>query len=157
MIYSIAPEIFIGGVKSYGATSNLPGLIGCFRGLRINETIMNFSDVISWNLGNGVTHGCKSKCDERSEVCRNGGSCSDTFNSTSEEGSFVCNCEGTSYIGLHCDEEIAYTFNGREDGIGLTGWSFLYNETLRISFAFRSESFESVSNLLLFLKLNNTR
>ncbi|KAB7495185.1 Neurexin-4, partial [Armadillidium nasatum] len=143
--------IFIGGVKSYGATSNLPGLIGCFRGLRINETIMNFSDVMV------LPTDAKVKCDERSEVCRNGGSCSDTFNSTSEEGSFVCNCEGTSYIGLHCDEEIAYTFNGREDGIGLTGWSFLYNETLRISFAFRSESFESVSNLLLFLKLNNTR
>ncbi|KAL1466814.1 hypothetical protein MTO96_042493, partial [Rhipicephalus appendiculatus] len=68
-------QMYLGGVDFVGATTNLPGLVGCLQGLRIGTTQVDLiKDVANQNVTKGqIRPGCKMMCD--SKPCHHSGLC----------------------------------------------------------------------------------
>lgn len=80
---------------------SLQGFVGCVRGLKIGESLMDLPQMAESNLApytEGVLNDCQMKCD--SEPCKNGGICTENFALRTS----TCNCEHTSFLGEFCSE-----------------------------------------------------
>lgn len=75
----------------------LTGYVGCIRGLKIGNYLVDLPNQISENEL-GVKAGCVMKCDE--DPCKHQGICIEDF----ENGKHYCDCEHTSYYGETCNE-----------------------------------------------------
>ncbi|XP_039285775.1 neurexin-4 isoform X2 [Nilaparvata lugens] len=87
----------------------LDGYIGCIRGLKIGDKLIDLPNHI--NNSNkedveGIRAGCHMKCDEL--PCKNQGICIEDF----QKEISSCNCEKTSYYGEFCAQEKGADFSG---------------------------------------------
>ncbi|XP_050693160.1 axotactin-like isoform X4 [Eriocheir sinensis] len=89
--------------------TDLPGFVGCLRGLQLDSSPVSLSSLLTQNPAEGVKRDCVMMCDRK--PCLNGGVCKEDFQ---YPDSFRCDCSDTSYTGPVCNSEVAYTFHGRE-------------------------------------------
>ncbi|XP_069674286.1 axotactin isoform X2 [Periplaneta americana] len=95
------PDNLIGG----GNSSPLQGYVGCMRGLKVGELLLNLSSHVVADTP-GIIEDCKMKCDE--QPCKNQGRCIEDF----QKQEVSCDCERTSFYGELCDEEKGADFGG---------------------------------------------
>ncbi|XP_068217367.1 axotactin-like isoform X2 [Palaemon carinicauda] len=97
--------------KQHDIRSSIPGFRGCIRGVKIGDTLMPLSKMLSTSpySTEGIAPECKMACDRK--PCLNGGKCTEDFEFFSN---FHCDCKDTSYTGATCNSEIAYTFSGNQ-------------------------------------------
>ncbi|XP_066991342.1 axotactin isoform X2 [Anabrus simplex] len=100
----------LGGYDPYTLIpDSIPGYVGCIRGLKIGDQLVDLPAKFSETaIGDetGIREGCKMKCD--TEPCKNQGICIEDFG----KGESTCNCEHTSYYGEFCSEEKGAEFGG---------------------------------------------
>ncbi|KAM7295090.1 contactin-associated protein-like 5 isoform X2 [Ixodes scapularis] len=102
-------QMYLGGVDFMGATTNLPGLVGCLQGLRIgNVQVDLIKDVENQNVTKGqIRPGCKMMCD--STPCHHSGLCIEDWKNNLTS----CDCSMTSYQGDVCQTDIGAQFDGK--------------------------------------------
>ncbi|KAG0430568.1 hypothetical protein HPB47_022576, partial [Ixodes persulcatus] len=102
-------QMYLGGVDFMGATTNLPGLVGCLQGLRIgNVQVDLIKDVENQNVTKGqIRPGCKMMCD--SKPCHHSGLCIEDWKNNLTS----CDCSMTSYQGDVCQTDIGAQFDGK--------------------------------------------
>ncbi|XP_075524717.1 axotactin isoform X3 [Dermacentor variabilis] len=102
-------QMYLGGVDFVGATTNLPGLVGCLQGLRIGTTQVDLvKDVENQNVTKGqIRPGCKMMCD--SKPCHHSGLCIEDWKNNLTS----CDCSMTSYQGDICQTDIGAQFDGK--------------------------------------------
>lgn len=91
--------------------NTLEGLVGCVRGLKIGENLIDLPELALLNeahVTEGVLNECQMLCD--TEPCRNNGICLENF--AKKDNTVMCNCEHTSFMGDHCNEEKGADFSG---------------------------------------------
>lgn len=91
--------------------NTLEGLVGCVRGLRIENNTINLTELAEKNEADskeGVLNECQMICD--TEPCKNGGICFENFAKSADQS--LCNCEGTSFTGEFCTEDRGGEFSG---------------------------------------------
>lgn len=118
-------------LRTNRALPELQGYIGCIRGLKIGDKLIDLEELLEKNIAHGecgmwrkmryltlltfavaptvpdgVLLDCQMKCD--SEPCKNGGICTENF--ARQES--TCNCEHTSFTGEFCNEEKGADFSG---------------------------------------------
>ncbi|XP_064487198.1 axotactin-like isoform X2 [Ornithodoros turicata] len=102
-------QMYLGGVDFMGATTNLPGLVGCLQGLRIGmEQVDLIKGVADQNVTKGqIRPGCKMMCD--SKPCQHNGLCVEDWKNNLTS----CDCAMTSYQGDICQTDIGAEFDGK--------------------------------------------
>lgn len=149
-------QVSLGGYDSLLSSPKqepLMGYIGCIRGLKIGETLVNLTNFI--NLSNeteidGIASGCEMKCD--SLPCLNQGVCIENF----LKGESTCNCEFTSYYGEFCGEEKGADFSGEsvlQRNFSLVGPV----DQIKVQLAFSSSDARDRSTTILLLQTENKR
>lgn len=109
-------QVFLAYVDDLHMT-RLPGFTGCVQGLIIDNQLFDFNRAhLIGEFEGDYKIGCKMHCD--SFPCKNQGTCIEHW----KEDRIICKCDGTSYVGRLCDEDVAVIFNGQSS-------YFLYNIT----------------------------
>uniref|UniRef100_A0A915DFR5 Uncharacterized protein n=1 Tax=Ditylenchus dipsaci TaxID=166011 RepID=A0A915DFR5_9BILA len=116
--------LFVGGLPSVQHTrikrdriayyvTDIPGLLGCMRGLMVNEASVDLRQGGIRPLdSDAVRTGCYNDCDTL--VCHNGGHCTvqwQNYDPTNQERT-GCDCSKTSYYGSNCLKDTGLTFTG---------------------------------------------
>ncbi|XP_073968823.1 axotactin isoform X3 [Rhodnius prolixus] len=150
-------QVSLGGFDSLLSGPNeepLQGYIGCIRGLKIGDQVVNLTNYITSAVNTseteGMIAGCRMKCDE--QPCKNQGICIEDF----LKGVASCNCELTSYEGEFCNEE---------RGAGFSGESVLQRKfdlegpvnQIKVQLAFSSSDTRQRNTALLLLQTENKR
>ncbi|XP_014284802.1 axotactin isoform X2 [Halyomorpha halys] len=149
-------QVSLGGYDSLLSSPKqeaLMGYIGCIRGLKIGETLVNLTNFI--NSSNeteidGIAGGCEMKCDTL--PCLNQGVCIENF----LKGESSCNCEFTSYYGEFCGEEKGADFSGEsvlQRNFSLVGPV----DQIKVQLAFSSSDARDRSTTILLLQTENKR
>ncbi|XP_046397067.1 contactin-associated protein-like 2 isoform X2 [Ischnura elegans] len=131
----------------------MPGFVGCIRGLRIGENLVDLPAMIANTQKtdfSGVISGCRMKCD--AEPCKNQGICIENF----QRGESTCNCEHTSYYGEFCSEEKGADFGGEsvlQRKFQLEGPV----NHVKVQLAFSSNELRHMNTVLLLLQTENKR
>jgi hypothetical protein len=130
--------------------NSLDGLIGCVRGLKIGEHLVDLPEMAKSSEAHeseGVLADCQMYCDN--EPCKNGGICTEKF-AKKEINTVLCNCEHTSFLGEFCMEEKGAEFSG-ESGLqrkfALTGKI----DQLKLQLAFSSGDLRRANRIMLLL------
>lgn len=131
--------------------NTLEGLIGCVRGLKIGETLIDLASMTADNEAHekrGVLNECQMLCD--AELCRNNGICLENF--AKKDNTVMCNCEHTSFLGEFCNEEKGADFSG-EAGLqrkfALNGSRI---DSIKLQLAFSSQDVRRASRIMLLLQ-----
>ncbi|CAH0547877.1 unnamed protein product [Brassicogethes aeneus] len=136
-------------VKVSSFPAELPGYVGCLRGLQIGETLIDLPSKIKKD-DTGVIPKCQMKCDE--EPCKHGGICIENF----REQDHSCDCEHTSYYGPFCKDEKGADFSGES----MLWRTYVLNGTVeyvKIQLAFSSMDEKQKNTILLLLQTENNR
>lgn len=106
-------KVHIGAAVTGGVRAKVPGFVGCFSGLKVGARHLDLKDrtIWSWNQ-NTYELGCYSACAD-GQQCLNGGLCMDVFHRGNDLTS-QCDCLDTSYRGERCNQEIAFSFSGKD-------------------------------------------
>lgn len=131
----------------------LDGFVGCIRGLKIGEHLIDLPEMAEHNLApntEGVLKNCQMKCD--SEPCKNGGICTENF--AKQES--TCNCEHTSFLGEFCSEEKGADFSG-ESGLHRKFVLEGRVDEIKLQLAFSSGDLRRASRVMLLLQTKNDR
>ncbi|XP_014243197.1 contactin-associated protein like 5-1 isoform X3 [Cimex lectularius] len=149
-------QVNIGGYENLlnaGQDKPLEGFIGCIRGLKIGDTVVNLTNYIEEKTDNAsvsMIPGCRMKCDEN--PCKNQGICIEDF----LKGEASCNCEFTSYEGESCSEEKGADFGG--ESVLQRKFTLEANSTInniKVQLAFSSSDNRQRSTALLLLQTVN--
>lgn len=134
------------------AKNHLDGLVGCVRGLKIGEHLIELHELAKTNEAHesdGVVADCQMFCD--TEPCKNGGICTENF-AKKDASTVSCNCEHTSFFGDTCVEENGAEFSG-ESGLqrkyALTGSKI---DQLKLQLAFSSGDLRRANRIMLLLQ-----
>lgn len=150
-------EINLGGydeetltkVSSY--PSDLPGYVGCIRGLQIGEKLIDLpSKIKESDRGMGVKANCNLKCDN--SPCKNGGICIEDFRNQEH----TCDCELTSYYGELCLDEKGAEFSGES----ILWREYVLNgsvDYVKAQLAFSTADVRQKNTALLLLKTETSR
>ncbi|KAG8270316.1 hypothetical protein J6590_087965 [Homalodisca vitripennis] len=128
----------------------LDGYIGCIRGLKIGNILMDLSHQLDINDSAGIIAGCHMRCDE--VPCKNQGICIEDF----QKNESSCDCEFTSYYGEFC---------GQEKGADFSGESVLQRKfplegpvtQIKVQLAFSSGDDRQRNTVVLLLQTENKR
>ncbi|XP_065161032.1 axotactin-like isoform X1 [Atheta coriaria] len=130
---------------------NLPGYVGCLRGLLIGQTLIDLpTKVKKSDKTLGVIKHCDMKCD--AVPCKNDGICIEDFRNQEHR----CDCEHTSYYGDFCSDEKGADFSGESNL-----WRDYYLngtvESVKVQLAFSSMDNRQKNTVLLLLHTENYR
>lgn len=128
----------------------LNGYIGCIRGFKIGENLVDLPSQLDKNDSAGIIAGCRMKCDE--VPCKNQGICIEDFQNNESS----CNCELTSYYGEFCGQEKGADFSGEsvlQRKFGLEG---PVNQ-IKVQLAFSSSDDRQRNTVVLLLQTENKR
>lgn len=133
---------------------SIDGLIGCVRGLKIGENLINLPELENEaHIKDGVLNDCQMYCD--SEPCKNGGICTENFDKK-ETSSTLCDCEHTSFLGETCVEDKGAEFSG-ESGLRrkyqLTGKV----DHLKMQMAFSTNDMRRAYRIMLLVQSEEPR
>ncbi|XP_063236083.1 axotactin isoform X2 [Bacillus rossius redtenbacheri] len=128
---------------------SLPGYVGCIRGLKIGNHLLDLPAMVNKGLG-GVLSGCRMKCDD--QPCKNQGICIEDF----QKSEASCNCEITSYSGEFCDDEKGADFGG-QSVLQQTFTLLMPVNQVKIQLAFSSTDTHQWNSVLLLLQAENTQ
>uniref|UniRef100_A0A336L512 CSON004276 protein n=1 Tax=Culicoides sonorensis TaxID=179676 RepID=A0A336L512_CULSO len=152
-------QINVGGydpVNLLRANTEMPaleGFVGCIRGLKIGEYLVDLPEMAEHNLAantTGVLKNCQMKCD--SEPCKNGGICTENF--AKQES--TCNCEHTSFLGEFCSEEKGADFSGES----ALHRKFVLEgrlDEIKLQLSFSSGDLRRASRVMLLIQTVNDR
>lgn len=132
---------------------DLQGYVGCIRGLKIGEHLIDLPAIAEGNIAqisDGVLPNCQMKCD--AEPCKNGGICREDF--ANQESS--CDCEHTSFLGEFCIEEKGADFSGES----ILQRKFVLSgkvDQVKLQLAFSSGDLRRTSRVMLLLQTDNER
>lgn len=113
-------QIFLANINEHFLT-RLPGFTGCIQGFIIDNQLFDFNRAhLIGEFKGEYKIGCKMHCD--SFPCKNQGTCIENWKEDRKESRIICKCEGTSFVGHLCDEDVAAIFNGHTS-------YFIYNLT----------------------------
>ncbi|XP_017768097.1 PREDICTED: uncharacterized protein LOC108556443 [Nicrophorus vespilloides] len=130
---------------------NLPGYVGCIRGLQIGPSLIDLPSKVKENdRGMGVKAHCDMKCD--SFPCKNDGICIEDFRNQEH----ACNCELTSYYGEFCSDEKGADFSGES----ILWREYFLNgsvDYVKVQLAFSTTDVRQKNTALLLLQTENSR
>ncbi|XP_055933048.1 axotactin-like [Argiope bruennichi] len=92
--------LYVGGVPEHvaGDSSIKEGFIGCFRGLVINDVVVDLYKHMT-RSESAIVHGCQPSC--ASNPCQNGATCVEYW------GSYVCECVNPfAHSGKNCETNV---------------------------------------------------
>nr|CAH7733562.1 unnamed protein product [Callosobruchus chinensis] len=127
----------------------LPGYVGCLRGLKIGDTMIDLPSKVN-EVDKGVIAHCNMKCDD--VPCKHEGICIEDFRNQKH----TCDCEHTSYYGEFCSEEKGAEFNGES----ILWREYVLNGTVdhvKFQLAFSSVDVSQKNTVLLLLQTENNR
>ncbi|KRT78663.1 EGF domain-containing protein, partial [Oryctes borbonicus] len=130
-------------------TTYLPGYVGCMRGLKVGEQILNLTAMVENNTPGVIPH-CNMKCDAL--PCKNEGICIEDFRNQLH----TCNCERTSYYGEFCSTEKGADFSGES----ILWRSYFLNgsvDYVKVHLAFSTMDIRNKDTALLLLQTENNR
>ncbi|XP_077547091.1 axotactin isoform X2 [Haemaphysalis longicornis] len=141
-------QMYLGGVDFVGATTNLPGLVGCLQGLRIGTTQVDLiRDVENQNVTKGqIRPGCKMMCD--SKPCHHSGLCIEDWKNNLTS----CDCSMTSYQGDICQTDIGAQFDGKAWIEYLFTPETTGHDRISIALAFSTKAKASVRQAILLVQ-----
>ncbi|XP_018567332.1 contactin-associated protein-like 2 isoform X2 [Anoplophora glabripennis] len=128
----------------------LPGYVGCLRGLKIGDTLMDLPSKVNETDDKGVIAHCNMKCDE--VPCKHEGICIEDFRNQEH----TCDCEHTSYYGEFCSEEKGAEFNGES----ILWREYVLNgsvDHVKFQLAFSTVDVRQKNTILLLLQTENNR
>ncbi|XP_055383495.1 axotactin isoform X2 [Condylostylus longicornis] len=131
----------------------LQGYIGCVRGLKIGENLIDLAKINEKNIAHvldGVLPNCQVKCD--AVPCKNGGICIENF----AEQTSSCDCEHTSFMGEFCSDEKGADFSGES----ILQRKFELNgpvNNVKLQLAFSSNDLRRTERVMLVLQTINER
>lgn len=135
-------------LKVAGRPQELPGYVGCMRGLQIGSNLVDLPQKVR-EIDKGVIQHCEMKCDAL--PCKHEGICIEDF----RRQEHTCNCEHTSYYGEFCSVEIGADFSGES----ILWREYVLNgsvEYVKIKLAFSSLDRSQKHTILLLLQTDNT-
>ncbi|KAJ8981073.1 hypothetical protein NQ317_007210 [Molorchus minor] len=127
----------------------LPGYVGCLRGLQIGYTLVDLPSKVN-ESDKGVIPHCNMKCDE--VPCKHEGICIEDFRNQEH----TCDCEHTSYYGEFCSEEKGAEFNGES----ILWREYVLNgsvDHVKFQLAFSTDDVRQKNTILLLLQTKNHR
>lgn len=130
------------------------GLIGCVRGLKIGENLINLADIENEaHVKDGVLNDCQMYCD--SEPCKNGGICTENFDKK-EASSTLCDCEHTSFLGETCMEDKGAEFSG-ESGLRRKYQIAGKVDHLKLQMAFSTNDMRRANRIMMLVQSEEPR
>uniref|UniRef100_A0A0R3RIZ1 LAM_G_DOMAIN domain-containing protein n=1 Tax=Elaeophora elaphi TaxID=1147741 RepID=A0A0R3RIZ1_9BILA len=115
-VAGVPTEIHFGNLEPI-YQSTIPNLLGCIRGLMIDEKLIDMRYQHYWShyptKSGVIKFGCEVGCHKIEHSCKNGGHCLVQWSATKNaENNVSCNCARTSYYGEYCDKDNGAYFAG---------------------------------------------